>query len=204
MDTRQLEEKYKETNCNQNSVVKAFQYACLKSCLNIQTTPGNEYKLLVPLNKAKLAVSRLCQNLNMDNCQNIYKVLEKLHTFNDIEDYFSVRTKRAQISELLQKWDLENLPQFIDFKHIEALSSQRVLILEHAAKSHTNSLNEIVSLQIQYASKYTQLLDFVSYSTQSSMCLFQMSILVRNSGFIISSVNWNVVLFFLSLFRNGS
>ena len=153
VDTRELEEKQKLPNCNLNSVVKAFQYSCLKSCLNIQTTPEYENKLLVPLNKAKLAVSRLCQNLNMENCQNIYKVLEKLHIFNDIEDYFSVRTNRAQVSELLQKWDIENLPQFIDFKHIEALSSQRVLILEHAAKNHSSMLNEIVSLQIQYASK---------------------------------------------------
>lgn len=135
-------------------MVKAFQYSCLKSCLNIQTTPEYENKLLVPLNKAKLAVSRLCKNLNMENCQNIYKVLEKLHIFNDIEDYFSVRTNRTQASQLLRRWDVENLPQFLDFKHIEALSSQRVLILEHAAKNHTDMLNEIVTLQIQYASKF--------------------------------------------------
>lgn len=159
MDTRQLEQKQKLTNCNQNSVIKAFQYSCLKNCLNIQTTPEYEDKLLVPLNSAKLAVSRLCQNLNMENCQNIYKVLEKLHIFNDIEDYFSVRTNRSHMSELLQRWNIENLPQFIDFKHIEALSSQRVLILEHAAKSYNNMLNEVVALQIQYASKC--LLNFI-------------------------------------------
>ncbi|CAH1644928.1 unnamed protein product [Spodoptera littoralis] len=151
VDTRELSEKHKQVNCNQNSVVKAFQYACLKSCLNVQTTPEFENKLLVPLNKAKLAVSRLCHNLNMENCQNIYKVLEKLHIFNDIEDYFSVRMNRCDVSELLRQWDVENLPPFIDFKHIEALSSQRVLILEHAAKSYSDKLNEIVSLQIQYA-----------------------------------------------------
>ncbi|XP_022833925.1 serine-protein kinase ATM [Spodoptera litura] len=151
VDTRELSEKHKQVNCNQNSVVKAFQYACLKSCLNVQTTPEFENKLLVPMNKAKLAVSRLCHNLNMENCQNIYKVLEKLHIFNDIEDYFSVRMNRCEVSELLQQWDVENLPPFIDFKHIEGLSSQRVLILEHAAKSYSDKLNEIVSLQIQYA-----------------------------------------------------
>ncbi|KAF9415043.1 hypothetical protein HW555_007199 [Spodoptera exigua] len=151
VDTRELSEKHKQANCNQNSVVKAFQYACLKSCLNVQTTPEFENKLLVPLNKAKLAVSRLCHNLNMENCQNIYKVLEKLHIFNDIEEYFSVRMNRSQVSELLRQWDVDNLPPFIDFKHIEALSSQRVLILEHAARSYSDKLNEIVSLQIQYA-----------------------------------------------------
>ncbi|KAH9632713.1 hypothetical protein HF086_013085 [Spodoptera exigua] len=151
VDIRELSEKHKQANCNQNSVVKAFQYACLKSCLNVQTTPEFENKLLVPLNKAKLAVSRLCHNLNMENCQNIYKVLEKLHIFNDIEDYFSVRMNRSQVSDLLRQWDVDNLPPFIDFKHIEALSSQRVLILEHAARSYSDKLNEIVSLQIQYA-----------------------------------------------------
>ncbi|XP_063891264.1 serine-protein kinase ATM [Helicoverpa armigera] len=151
VDTRELEEKQKQTNCNQNSVVKAFQYACLKSCLNIQNTPEFESKLLEPVNKAKLAASRLCLNLNMENCQNIYKVLEKLHIFNDIEEYILVRTNRLRVWELLQKWDVDKLPQYNDFKHIEALSSQRVLILEHAAKQHGNMLNEIVSLQIKYA-----------------------------------------------------
>ncbi|PZC82370.1 hypothetical protein B5X24_HaOG210411 [Helicoverpa armigera] len=151
IDTRELEEKQKQTNCNQNSVVKAFQYACLKSCLNIQNTPEFESKLLEPVNKAKLAASRLCLNLNMENCQNIYKVLEKLHIFNDIEEYILVRTNRLRVWELLQRWDVDKLPQYNDFKHIEALSSQRVLILEHAAKQHGNMLNEIVSLQIKYA-----------------------------------------------------
>lgn len=107
----------------------------------------------MPLNKAKLAVSRLCHNLNMDNCQNIYKILEKLHMFRDIEDYFAVRSNRSLFSELLQKWDVENLPQCHDFKHIEGLCSQRVVILEHAAKTRDSFLNEVVSLQIQYASK---------------------------------------------------
>ncbi|CAH0603140.1 unnamed protein product [Chrysodeixis includens] len=151
VDTKKLEEKYKQKNCNHNSIVKAFQYACLKSCLNIQTTPECEDKLLLPLNKAKLAVSKLCHNLNMKNCQNIYKVLEKLHILNDVEDYFSVRTNRLHLTDLLRKWDVGNLPQFRDFKHIETFSSQRVLLLEHAAKSHGNMLTEIVSLQTQYS-----------------------------------------------------
>ncbi|XP_026737951.1 serine-protein kinase ATM isoform X2 [Trichoplusia ni] len=151
VDTRKLEEKYKQKNCNHNSIVKAFQYACLKSCLNVQTTPECENKLILPLNKAKLAVSKLCHNLNMKNCQNIYKVLEKLHILNDVEHYFSVRTNRLHLTDLLRKWDVENLPQFRDFKHIETFSSQRVLLLEHAAKSHSNFLTEIVSLQTQYS-----------------------------------------------------
>lgn len=153
VDTRDLEEKSKEPNCNPHSIVKAFHYACLKECLNIQITPDVHNKFILPLNRAKLAVSRLCLNLNMENCQNVYKVVGKLHLFTDIEDYFSVRTNKLTTKELLSKWNVERLPAFNDFKHMESLISQRVLILEHAAKSSSNIHNEIVDLQIQYASK---------------------------------------------------
>lgn len=121
--------------------------------MHIQTTPEFEVKLMVPLNNAKLTVSRLCHNLNLENCENIYKILEKLHTFRDIEDYYQVRRNRLNLFDLLKRWDVENIPQFHDFKHIEALAFQRVLILEHAATSQTSSMNEIVSLQVKYASK---------------------------------------------------
>ncbi|CAB3231054.1 unnamed protein product [Arctia plantaginis] len=151
VDTKELAEKHKLKGYNPHSVLKAFQYACLKNCLHIQTTPEFEDKLMIPLNNAKLTVSRLCHNLNLENCENIYKILEKLHTFRDIEDYYEVRRNRLNLLDLLKRWDVENVPQFHDFKHIEALASQRVLILEHAAKSHTCSMNEIVSLQVKYA-----------------------------------------------------
>lgn len=154
VDTRDLEEKSKEPNCNPHSIVKAFHYACLRDCLNIQITPDVADKLILPLNRAKLAVSRLCLNLNMENCQNVYKVVGTLHLFTDIEDYFSVRTKNLSIQKLLSKWNVEKLPAFNDFKHLESLISQRVLILDHAARSSMNMQNEIVDLQIQYASKY--------------------------------------------------
>ncbi|XP_063838719.1 serine-protein kinase ATM isoform X1 [Ostrinia nubilalis] len=151
VDTRELEEKSREPNCNTQSILKAFRYACLKDCLNIQMKPGCENKLEQPLNRAKLAISRLCQKLNMENCQNFYKVLSKLHLFNDIEDYFDVRCNKLPVYDLIHKWRVDNLPVFHDFKYLEDLISQRNLILEHSAKTFDDSSKEIVSLQMQYA-----------------------------------------------------
>lgn len=108
----------------------------------------------MPLNHAKLAIAKLCQNLNMENCQNIYKILTKLHLFNDIEDYFSVRCNKLTIKNLLKKWQVEKLPVFNDFKHLEALVSQRNLILEYAAKAYDGFLKDITALQLQYAGKF--------------------------------------------------
>lgn len=89
----------------------------------------------------------------MENCQSVYKVLAKLHLFSDIEDYFSVRMNKMSPGELLDKWKVDELPIFNDFKHVEPLISQRVLILEHAAKTYNSLQDKIVSLQIEYASK---------------------------------------------------
>lgn len=116
--------------------------------------PEFENKLEQPLNRAKLAISRLCQKLNMENCQNFYKVLSRLHLFNDIEDYFDVRCNKLPLYDLLHKWRVDNLPVFHDFKYLEDLISQRNLILEHSAKTFDDSLKDIVSLQLQYAGWY--------------------------------------------------
>ncbi|KAI5641469.1 telomere-length maintenance and DNA damage repair domain-containing protein [Phthorimaea operculella] len=151
VDTRDLEEKSKEPKCNPYSIIKAFRYSCLKDCLNIQPTTDFDTKLTLPLNRAKKAVAKLCQSLNMENCQNVYKVLSKLHQFSDIEDYFSVRSAQVSITSLLNRWQVENLPAFNDFKHLEALITQRSLVLEHAAKEYQTSLKDIVPLQLQYA-----------------------------------------------------
>lgn len=153
IDTKELEDKSKEGNCNPHSIIKAFRYACLKDCLTLQNPTEVGNKLLVPLNRAKLAVSRLCQGLNMENCQNVYKVVGKLHLFDDIGDYYAVRCKELPLPELLDRWQMDNLPAFQDFKHIEDLILQRSLILEHAAKTHRNFLQDVVSLQLQYAGK---------------------------------------------------
>ncbi|CAH0748972.1 unnamed protein product [Diatraea saccharalis] len=150
VDTRDLEEKHAIPNINTESVLKAFRYACLKDCLNIQMKPEFQDKLVQPLNRAKLAVAKLCQQLNMENCQNVYKVLSKLHLFTDIEDYFSVRCDKLSLFDLLNKWRVENLPAFQDFKHLEDLISQRNIILEHTVKSDVKALKDIVPLQLRY------------------------------------------------------
>lgn len=151
VDSRELQDKLNQANCNPNSIVKALRYSCLRDCLNLHNTPGFQLKLLMPLNKAKLAITKLCQHLNMENCQNVYKVLTKLHLFGDIEDYFSVRCKKLSINNLLMQWQVDRLPAYNDFKHLEALVSQRNLILDYAAKAYEGSLKDITTLQLQYA-----------------------------------------------------
>lgn len=158
VDTRELEEKSTQINFNPYSTIKAFRYSCLKDCLNLQTKPDIENKLLLPLNRAKLSVARLCQNLNMENCQSVYKVLTNLHLFRDIEAYFSVRCNKTSLGDLLDQWKVGNLPTFHDFKHLETLISQRSLILDQAAKTYTNSLQNIAKLQIQYSGESLGLL----------------------------------------------
>ncbi|XP_059060370.1 serine-protein kinase ATM-like [Achroia grisella] len=150
VDIRHMQEKIEESNYNPNSIIKAFRYACLKDCLTLQVTPRLDNRLLLPLNRAKLAVSKLCQDLNMENCQNVYKVLAKIHLFCDIEDYFAVRTYELPIESLLSKWQVEKLPAFHDFKHLEDLICQRNLMLENAAKTHDRVVKDIMSLQLEY------------------------------------------------------
>ncbi|KAM3964649.1 serine/threonine-protein kinase tefu [Aphomia sociella] len=150
VDTRDLQEKFKETNCNPQSIIKAFRYACLKDCLTLQVTPKLDDRLVLPLNRAKLAICRLCQDLNMENCQNVYKVLTKIHLFSDIEDYFAVRTNELPIKALLNKWQVDKLPAFHDIKHVEDLICQRNMMLENAAKMRNRVLKDIISLQLQY------------------------------------------------------
>lgn len=125
--------------------------------------PEFEDKLEQPLNRAKLAISRLCKKINMENCQNFYKVLSKLHLFNDIEDYFEVRCSKLPLYDLIHKWRVDNLPVFHDFKYLEDLISQRNLILEHSAKTFDDSLKEIVSLQLQYAGWCSNVLCMIDY-----------------------------------------
>ncbi|XP_053625660.1 serine-protein kinase ATM [Plodia interpunctella] len=150
IDTRDLEDLLNTDTCNPRSIIKTFRYACLKDCLTLDAIPSND-KLQVSLNRAKLAISRLCQDLNMENCQNVYKVVAKLHLFTDIEDYYAVRTCDQRMQSLLNKWQIENLPAFQDFKHLEDLISQRNLMLEHAAKVQKNEFQDIVNLQLKYA-----------------------------------------------------
>ncbi|KAG6455766.1 serine-protein kinase ATM [Manduca sexta] len=151
VDTKELEVKINEPNCNPNSLFKEFHYACLKDCLTLQNSSHMEGKLMQVLNKSKLAIHRLCQNLNMDNCQNTYKVVGKLHLLADIEDFLAVRTEKSSLNDILVKWQVKNLPNYNDFKHLEALISQRALILQHAANMFRESFSEISSLQIEYA-----------------------------------------------------
>jgi hypothetical protein len=157
VDTRDLEEKcYTDSNFDSQSILKLFRYACLKDCLNIEMKPEFQDKLVQPLNRAKLAVSKLCKEFNMENCQSVYKVLSKLHLFTDVEEYYAVRCDKVPLRELLVKWRVDNLPPFQDFTHLEDLISQRNIILEHSAKLYTDSVKDVVSLQLQYAGLYRQ------------------------------------------------
>lgn len=158
MDVTALKEKFEQTDTNPHSLLKALRYTCLKDCLNAQINSNSENKMTELMNSAKQATIKLCKNLNMENCQNVYTVISKLRLFTDIEDYFYVRSAKTSIETILNSWHIENLPPYNDFKHLEALVSQRILMLEHALNSFSTFSNEIVSLQIQYASEYFALL----------------------------------------------
>ncbi|XP_063617686.1 serine-protein kinase ATM [Cydia splendana] len=151
VDTKDLEEKCKTSMKTPLSLIKALRYACLKDCLNVQAEQNLGSKLTLPLDRAKLAVAKWCQNFNMENCQNVYRVVANLQLFSDIEEYFLVRSNKLTVNSLLSNWKVEKLPSFHDFKHMESLISQRSLILEHAGKNYKTFLNDIVSLQLQYA-----------------------------------------------------
>lgn len=130
-----------------------MHYACLKDSLTIAKTSDVNKKVDQLLNQAKLAVSKLCTKLNMENCQNLYKIFGKLHLLNDIEQFNSVRNGAVTIEEFIEQWRIDKLPRYKDFKHLEALISQRVLILKYVAKSYKDFTNQIVCLQLQYASE---------------------------------------------------
>lgn len=153
VDTQDLEEQSKNAMQRPLSIIKAFRYACLKDCLNLQTGLDIDSKLTLPLNRAKLNISRWCQKLNMENSQSVYKVVANLHLFRDIEDYCSVKCGKLPIESLLSDWKTEKLPLFHDFKHLESLISQRSLILEYAGKAYKNFLKDLIPLQLQYAGK---------------------------------------------------
>ncbi|CAG5022045.1 unnamed protein product [Parnassius apollo] len=150
VDIKELEEKTKQPDWNPDTIIKSYRYACLKECLNAQPNSDFEARLGQSLNGAKLASSNLCQVLNMENCQNVYKVVANLHLLRDIEDYSSVRCGQSSIHELLNEWKVEKLPSFKDFRHLETLLSQRSLILEYAAKHYESFLPDIIDLKLQY------------------------------------------------------
>ncbi|CAH0725816.1 unnamed protein product, partial [Brenthis ino] len=150
VDTTELETKSKQ-GAKQKSIIKAMRYACLKDCINIQPTIETVIKLENSLNRAKLAAAKFCQNLNMENCQSVYKVVGYLHLFRDIENYFSVRCDKKSVSSLIEEWKVDNLPAFNDFKHLEPLISQRSLLLENIAKTDSIFLSSVNDLQLQYA-----------------------------------------------------
>ncbi|OWR44587.1 serine-protein kinase ATM [Danaus plexippus plexippus] len=149
VDTVELENKLTIDNIKQDSIIKAMRYSCLKDCLNMKPSVDFDMKLEKPFNRAKLAIAKLCQNLNMENCQSVYKVVSYLHLFSDIEQYFSVRCGKMSILELIRRWKVDDLPLFSDFKHVEGLICQRSLILDHAAQNY--SISTITDLQLQYA-----------------------------------------------------
>lgn len=153
VDTSELEARSK-VGTNQNSIIKAMRYVCLKDCINIKPSLEASVKFEKPLNSAKLTTARLCQKLNMENCQSVYKVLGYLHLFRDIEYYFSVRCNKKTVSNLIDEWNIGNLPTYNDFKHLEPLISQRSLILEQIAQTDSIYLSKINNLQLQYAGKY--------------------------------------------------
>ncbi|XP_048483774.1 serine-protein kinase ATM [Plutella xylostella] len=151
VDSNETENKLNNPNTNMNSLLKELRYASLKDCLNLQLqSPDFEDKLIVPLNRAKMAVSKLSQKLNMDNCQSVYTVVSQLQMFNDLEAYHSVRGNKTPMTELLRRWQVQKLAPFQDFKHVETLISQRSIILEHASRAYANLSDDIVNLQLKY------------------------------------------------------
>ncbi|GBP71060.1 Serine-protein kinase ATM [Eumeta japonica] len=151
VDTSELEKNSRNANVNFDSVLNALQYSCLKDVLTIQITKDFQSRLTLPFERAKIVISRMINKLNMDNCQSVYNVLAKLQLFAEIEDYLSVKCDKVPISELITKWQIENLSPYQDFKHIESIILQRSLILEQAAKNHTEYLKDIVMLQLKFS-----------------------------------------------------
>ncbi|CAG4944828.1 unnamed protein product [Colias eurytheme] len=151
VDTRELEAKSKLTTYDINSFTKMYRYACLKDCLNIQPTKEFSVKLEQTLNAAKLTISRMCRDLNMENSQCVYSIMANLHLFRDIENYFAVRCGKENLTKLIKDWGIENLPPYKDFTHLEGLISQRSLILQHAAENNGIHSTIINSLHLQYA-----------------------------------------------------
>ncbi|XP_068621125.1 serine-protein kinase ATM [Battus philenor] len=150
VDTKELEEKTKKSQWNLDVVIKSYRYACLKECLNADPKQGLEERLTRILTGAKLAITKLCVFLNMENCQNVYKVIGNLHLLRDIQDYCSVRCGKVCFSELLARWEIEKQLPFKEFRHLETLFSQRSLILEHAAKQYENLSSNIIDLQLHF------------------------------------------------------
>ncbi|XP_013133458.1 PREDICTED: uncharacterized protein LOC106099446 [Papilio polytes] len=150
VDTIELEEKTKQPLWNPDVVIKSLRYACLKESLNADPNQNYLARLEVSLNRAKLDSSKLCRILNMDNCQSVYKVVANLHLLRDIQDYCSLRRGHTDLAELLNRWQVDKLPSFKNFKHLETLLSQRSLILENAAKHYESFSKDIVDLQLQY------------------------------------------------------
>ncbi|KPI93799.1 Serine-protein kinase ATM [Papilio xuthus] len=150
VDTKELEEKTKQPLWNPDVVIKSLRYACLKESLNADPNQNFEARLELALNRAKLATSKLCRILNMENCQSVYKVVANLHLLRDIQDYCSLRCEHTDLTDLLDRWQVDKLPSFKDFRHLETLLSQRSLILEHAAKHYESFSNGILDLQLQY------------------------------------------------------
>ncbi|XP_072936623.1 serine-protein kinase ATM [Epargyreus clarus] len=151
VDTRELKMKLREPACQPISILKAYRYACLKDCLNIRPSENFAVRLDEPLNGAKLAVAKLCESLNMQNCQSVYEVVENLHLFRDIEQYYSVRCGKLSISDFISDWNVEKLPYYNNFNHIESLISQRSVILDHAAQNYGTFIADIAALQLRYA-----------------------------------------------------
>ncbi|KPJ15116.1 Serine/threonine-protein kinase ATM [Papilio machaon] len=150
VDTKELEEKTNQPLWNPDVVIKSLRYACLKESLNADPNQNFEARLEQALNRAKLATSKLCRILNMENCQSVYKVVANLHLLCDIQDYCSLRCGHTDLTDLLDRWQVDKLPSFKDFRHLETLLSQRSLILEHAAKHYESFSNNIMDLQLQY------------------------------------------------------
>ncbi|XP_045535989.1 serine-protein kinase ATM [Papilio machaon] len=150
VDTKELEEKTNQPLWNPDVVIKSLKYACLKESLNADPNQNFEARLEQALNRAKLATSKLCRILNMENCQSVYKVVANLHLLCDIQDYCSLRCGHTDLTDLLDRWQVDKLPSFKDFRHLETLLSQRSLILEHAAKHYERFSNNIMDLQLQY------------------------------------------------------
>ncbi|CAK1549906.1 unnamed protein product [Leptosia nina] len=151
VDTQKLDQKSKLLSCNSNSITRMYRYACLKDCLNLQASEDFYVKLDNILKRAKLSISRLCHNLNIENSQCIYKIMASLHLFRDIENYFAVRCNKEPILTFLDDWKVEKLPPYRDFKHIETVISQRCLILQHASENYGLHASQINSLRLQYA-----------------------------------------------------
>ncbi|XP_058447128.1 serine/threonine-protein kinase ATM [Malaya genurostris] len=104
-------------------------YKALK-CLELKDELATESSLL----EGRKAISEMLKTANMESTKNIYPYLCKLRQLQQIEDFMSVQFLRniGGHEKLLEKWDQQDKLPYSDFAFMEAILTQRIVMLKTA------------------------------------------------------------------------